>query len=161
MTWLNRIWREEFICGVTHAYATWLTQKWISVSRQLSRMKSDSHMWHDSFICDVTRLYVTWLMHMRHDSLSNRFRTLISCHRWHGTLVHDMTHLNVTRLINVWRDSSICDVTRFYATTDSYVTWLIQKWVSDFDQLSRMTWDIHLADRDPMHVLPNRPHQFF
>lgn len=37
----------------------------------------------------------------------------------------------------------------------------VGKWVADFEQLSRMTWEVHLAGRDPMHILPVRPHHWF
>ena len=37
----------------------------------------------------------------------------------------------------------------------------VAKWVSDFEQLSRMTWDVHLSHGDVMHVIPCRPLNVF
>ena len=37
----------------------------------------------------------------------------------------------------------------------------VGKWVSDFEQLSRMTWEVHLAGLRPMHIIPVRPLHWF
>jgi len=37
----------------------------------------------------------------------------------------------------------------------------VAKWVADLEQLSRMTWEVHLAGYAPMHIIPVRPLQWF
>ena len=36
----------------------------------------------------------------------------------------------------------------------------VAKWVSDYEQMSRMTWDVFIHGHWPMHVLPKRPLPF-
>ena len=130
--WLNYVWRDSFVCAVTHVCVTRI------VSHNVNHLR-----------CDVTELYVMWRLHI-YDVTQYTSLTCLGVHHlkyvcdvmhlrvtwlncmWHHSCICDVTHsciidmsrratshLCVTRHIYVWRDWIVCDMTR------AYVTWLI------------------------------------
>jgi len=86
VTWLMNMWRDSWICDVTHWYRRWLIYSYVwyelfirDVTHWYLTWLMD--MWCDSWIGDVTHGYVTWLMDMwRHSSIHMCVTWLIWCH---------------------------------------------------------------------------------
>jgi len=128
------MWRDSFLCNVTHFWETWL----IALGHA---------SWHDAFIWKVheimhfqwtwrvhmnhkfqayrtSRRRVTWLILMWHDSFYGpswhagtwRARDMTHCYKtfvWQCTFMCDMTRPCVAWLsqVHMWHDSLRCDMT--------------------------------------------------
>ena len=68
LAWLFHIWRNSFICHMTHSCVTRLIHMWHESCHGSSRVTWLIHVWDNSFICDMTHSYVTWLIYMWHES---------------------------------------------------------------------------------------------
>ena len=98
VTWPIYVWRDSFMCDVTHLCVTWLI-----------------YVWRDSFMCDMTHLCVThtffWLW-MFYETITSRNPVQHICVVWFihifGLCVLNNHH--VLKLCVIWLSIILCDM---------------------------------------------------